>query len=72
LIPWWLSAQNDGVPPIVIGVAGGSGSRKTTVVRRIVEAVGAGRVTALEHDRYVAIDMSTANAVSFSGCAMLD
>jgi uridine kinase len=52
LIPWWLSAQNDGVPPIVIGVAGGSGSGKTTVVRRIVEAVGDGRVTVLEHDRY--------------------
>jgi uridine kinase len=40
------------VPPIVIGVAGGSGSGKTTVVRRIVDAVGDGRVTAPEHDRY--------------------
>jgi uridine kinase len=33
-------------------VAGGSGSGKTTVVRRIVVSVGAGRVTVLEHDRY--------------------
>jgi uridine kinase len=38
--------------PIVIGVAGGSGSGKTTVVRRIVEALGDTRVTVLEHDRY--------------------
>ena len=38
--------------PIVIGVAGGSGSGKTTVVRRIVEAVDDSRVTVLEHDRY--------------------
>jgi len=40
------------VAPIVIGVAGGSGSGKTTVVRRIVEALGDVRVTVLEHDRY--------------------
>jgi uridine kinase len=38
--------------PIVIGVAGGSGSGKTTVVRRIVDALGDTRVTVLEHDRY--------------------
>ena len=40
------------MPPIVIGVAGGSGSGKTTVVRRIVGALGDARVTVLEHDRY--------------------
>jgi uridine kinase len=40
------------MPPIVIGVAGGSGSGKTTVVRRIVDALGDARVTVLEHDRY--------------------
>ena len=38
--------------PLVIGVAGGSGSGKTTVVRRIVEALEEARVTVLEHDRY--------------------
>ena len=38
--------------PFVIGVAGGSGSGKTTVVRRIVEVVGDAQVTVLEHDRY--------------------
>lgn len=37
---------------VVIGVAGGSGSGKTTVVRRIVESLGNGQVTVLEHDRY--------------------
>jgi uridine kinase len=37
---------------LVIGVAGGSGSGKTTVVRRIVEALGPDRVSTLDHDRY--------------------
>ncbi len=40
------------MPPVVIGVAGGSGSGKTTVVRRIVDAIGDSQVTVLEHDRY--------------------
>src|SRR4051812_20237625 len=39
-------------PPFIIGVAGGSGSGKTTVVRRIIEALGDARVPVLEHDRY--------------------
>jgi uridine kinase len=38
--------------PIVIGVAGGSGSGKTTVVRRIVDSLGPEQVTVLDHDRY--------------------
>jgi len=38
--------------PVVIGVAGGSGSGKTTVVSRIVESVGRDQVAVLEHDRY--------------------
>lgn len=37
---------------MVIGVAGGSGSGKTTVVRRIVDSLGDAQVTVLEHDRY--------------------
>jgi uridine kinase len=40
------------VPPIVIGVAGGSGSGKTTVVSRITDALGGEHVSVLEHDRY--------------------
>ena len=38
--------------PFVIGVAGGSGSGKTTVVRKILEALGDTSVPVLEHDRY--------------------
>jgi uridine kinase len=38
--------------PLVIGVAGGSGSGKTTVVRKILDALGELRVPVLEHDRY--------------------
>ena len=37
---------------LVIGVAGGSGSGKTTVVRRIVDSLGPEHVTVLDHDRY--------------------
>jgi uridine kinase len=40
------------VQPTVIGVAGGSGSGKTTVVRKIVEALDDARVSVIEHDRY--------------------
>jgi uridine kinase len=36
----------------VIGVAGGSGSGKTTVVRRIVDSLGPEQVTLIDHDRY--------------------
>ena len=41
-----------GAPRLVIGVAGGSGSGKTTVVRRIVESIGDAEVSVIEHDRY--------------------
>jgi len=40
------------IVPSVIGVAGGSGSGKTTVVRRIVDSLGPEQVVVLEHDRY--------------------
>lgn len=36
-------------PSAVIGVAGGSGSGKTTVVRRIVESLGPEHATVLDH-----------------------
>jgi uridine kinase len=38
--------------PLVIGVAGGSGSGKTTVVRKILEALQDTQVPVIEHDRY--------------------
>ncbi|MDX1673486.1 MAG: uridine kinase [Longimicrobiales bacterium] len=41
-----------GDTPVLIGVAGGSGSGKTTVVRRIVDAIGRDDVVVLHHDSY--------------------
>ncbi|BDP40634.1 uridine kinase [Deinococcus aetherius] len=38
--------------PFVIGVAGGSGSGKTTVTRRVIETVGQGGVAVLSQDNY--------------------
>ncbi len=38
--------------PIVVGVAGGSGSGKTTVVHRILDRVGWDRIAYLPHDAY--------------------
>jgi uridine kinase len=38
--------------PLVIGIAGGSGSGKSTVLERILERVGPERVAILDHDRY--------------------
>jgi len=38
--------------PIVIGIAGGSGSGKTTVARAILKEVGANRIAFLQHDAY--------------------
>ncbi|HYE94586.1 MAG TPA: uridine kinase [Rubricoccaceae bacterium] len=37
---------------VVIGIAGGSGSGKTTVQRRIFERFGPGRIARLDHDAY--------------------
>jgi uridine kinase len=34
-------------PSLVIGVAGGSGSGKSTVIRRIIESIGDDQVTVL-------------------------
>ena len=39
-------------PPLVIGIAGGTASGKTTVARRLVEAVHASKVAFLEQDAY--------------------
>jgi uridine kinase len=40
------------IKPCVLGVAGGTGSGKTTVARAIVDAVGAHRITLIEQDSY--------------------
>jgi uridine kinase len=38
--------------PIILGVAGGSGSGKTTVVRAMVSALGGGQAAVIHHDAY--------------------
>lgn len=38
--------------PIIIGVAGGTGSGKTTVAHRILERVGFSRIAFIQHDSY--------------------
>lgn len=38
--------------PIIIGVAGGSGSGKTTVVKEIIQGLGPDQVTVIHHDSY--------------------
>jgi uridine kinase len=38
--------------PLVIGIAGGSGSGKTTVAQEILNGVGADRIAYLQHDSY--------------------
>ncbi len=40
------------IRPIIIGVAGGSGSGKTTVVREIVRGLEPDHVSVIEHDSY--------------------
>ena len=39
-------------PPLVIGIAGGSGSGKTTAAEIILEKVGRKRIAYLQHDSY--------------------
>ncbi|HRJ75466.1 MAG TPA: uridine kinase, partial [Anaerolineales bacterium] len=38
--------------PLVIGIAGGSGSGKTTVAQEILKRVGAEKIAYLQHDSY--------------------
>jgi len=41
-----------GVRPVVLGVAGGSGSGKSTVVREVCRSLGEGAASVLHHDSY--------------------
>ncbi len=40
------------IQPIVIGIAGGTGSGKTTVAQKILDVVGAHRIAYIPHDAY--------------------
>jgi uridine kinase len=46
----WPTAGED--RPLLIGIAGGSGSGKTTIAETLVRAVGSERVTLIQHDAY--------------------
>ena len=46
------AAEGSRMRPLIIGIAGGTGSGKTSVARRIARAVPADRVTTIEHDSY--------------------
>ena len=48
----YISIMPNRTTPIVIGIAGGTGSGKTTVANVIVEQVGADQITYLPHDAY--------------------
>ncbi len=39
-------------PPLILGIAGGTGSGKTTVAHQILERVGSHRISFLPHDAY--------------------
>ena len=47
-----MQASGSLLSPLIIGVAGGSGSGKTTVSRRIQSMVGAAHIAYLQHDSY--------------------
>jgi uridine kinase len=42
----------EGMRMIIVGIAGGTGSGKTTVAKRIAQALPAAAVTTIEHDAY--------------------
>ena len=44
----WPSAG----PPLIIGIAGGSGSGKTTIARALIGEIEQGRATLIQHDAY--------------------
>jgi uridine kinase len=47
-----LFMHTDFLPPLVIGIAGGSGSGKTTVANVVLQRVGPERIAYLPHDAY--------------------
>ena len=56
-----IAYHEESLIPLVIGVAGGSGSGKTTVVRKIIESVGENSINLVQHDAYYR-DLSHMNA----------
>ena len=56
VLPRYQSGYNhcmsERINPLVIGIAGGSGSGKTTVAQTILQRVGPDRISFLQHDAY--------------------
>ncbi len=58
--PYWrarpkprkFTAMSPPPQPVVVGIAGGSGSGKTTVARAVVAAIGTDRCAYVQHDAY--------------------
>lgn len=50
--PGELNSTQERTSPLIIGVAGGTGSGKTTVSRYLVQNIGPERVVLLQHDFY--------------------
>ena len=46
------TSEKGSINLIIIGVAGGSGSGKTTVVQRVVDDLGSEQITVIQHDSY--------------------
>ena len=44
--------RNPSSPPLIIGIAGGTGSGKTTVSAKVLQRVGTTRIVVLYHDAY--------------------
>lgn len=44
--------MNEQITPLIIGIAGGSGSGKTTVAQSILQRVGPEQIAYLQHDEY--------------------
>jgi uridine kinase len=52
IVPAMTDSETHPLPPVIIGVAGGSGSGKTTVAARVREAAAGRTVAVLHHDSY--------------------
>lgn len=49
---WELTISLDYKPPLIIGICGGSGSGKSTITRKITEALPPGHAVVICHDSY--------------------
>jgi len=47
-----MTGENERAAPVVIGIAGGTGSGKTTVARKMLESLPSDQVSLLQHDWY--------------------